>query len=115
MISYIQTSLLMTMLGEMEIKSGKADMAGNVAYVPQEAWIFSGTVQENVLFGADLDIVKYKLTLKACALDKVVPVQQYYYLRNKCESDIAIHALFNPIQYAANSDVDIQEHAYEFF
>ena len=62
----------MTMLGEMPVKSGSVDTNGEMAYVPQEAWIFSGTVQENILFGKELDKSKYQSALSACALDKVI-------------------------------------------
>lgn len=45
-------------------------MNGNIAYVAQSAWIQSGTLQENVLFGQPMDRNRYNETLKACALDK---------------------------------------------
>ncbi len=61
----------MTMLGEMPLQSGNVDKRGEIVYVPQEAWIFSGTIQENILFGTGFKKEKYLETLKMCALDKV--------------------------------------------
>ena len=48
----MQTSLLMTVLGEMPVTFGKVMTFGSVAYVPQEAWVISDTVRQNILFGA---------------------------------------------------------------
>ncbi len=61
----------MSILGEMPVKSGSIELKGKLAYVPQESWILSGTVQENVIFGGQLDTEKYKQALTACVLDKV--------------------------------------------
>ncbi len=68
---YFQSSLLMAMLGEMPLKSGRINVNGEIAYVPQEAWIFSGTVQDNILFGCALNRENYNKSLLACALDMV--------------------------------------------
>lgn len=46
-------------------------MSRNIAYVSQSAWIFSGTLKENVLCGQTYDREKYDKVIKACALDKV--------------------------------------------
>ncbi len=61
----------MTILGEMPIKSGSINVNGEIAYVPQEAWIFSGTVRDNILFGNALNKEIYSNSLLACALVKV--------------------------------------------
>ncbi len=45
-------------------------MSGSIAYVAQSAWIQSGTIQENILFGRPMDKDHYRKTLRACALDK---------------------------------------------
>ena len=46
-------------------------MSRNIAYVSQSAWVFSGTLKENVLFGQPYNREKYNKVIKACALDKV--------------------------------------------
>ncbi|CAG0885967.1 unnamed protein product [Darwinula stevensoni] len=43
---------------------------GEVAYVPQEAWIRNATLKSNVLFGKTYDETVYKEILKACALEQ---------------------------------------------
>ena len=41
---------------------------GSVAYVPQQAWVQSATLKENILFGKRLDNMKYGRTIEACDL-----------------------------------------------
>ena len=43
-------------------------LQGNVAYVPQQAWILNATFKENILFGKNSDDIKYRKTIDACAL-----------------------------------------------
>ena len=50
-----KTSLLLSMLGELERTDGMIQMNDNhdgLGVVTQEAWIFQGTIRENILFGA---------------------------------------------------------------
>ncbi|KAI5064759.1 hypothetical protein GOP47_0019454 [Adiantum capillus-veneris] len=65
-----KSSLLAALLGEMPKLKGYVEVTGTTAYVPQTAWIQSGTVQENILFGLPLDGAKYHRTIKACALEQ---------------------------------------------
>ena len=39
-----------------------------MAYVPQQAWIQNATLKENILFGKELNNMRYGKTLEACAL-----------------------------------------------
>ena len=48
--------------------SGNIVCPGSVAYMPQSAWVFSGTLRENVLFGEPYEEKKYAEVLNACAL-----------------------------------------------
>jgi ATP-binding cassette subfamily C (CFTR/MRP) protein 2 len=43
---------------------------GKISYVSQTAWIQSGTIQENILFGSAMDSERYKETLERCSLVK---------------------------------------------
>ena len=43
----------------------------SVAYVPQEAWIFGGTIRENILIGREFVKEKYEEVIEACSLGKV--------------------------------------------
>lgn len=45
-------------------------VCGSAAYVPQSAWIQSGNIEENILFGNPMDKPKYKSVLHACSLKK---------------------------------------------
>lgn len=50
---------------------------GNIAYVSQTAWIQTGTIQENILFGSDMDSQKYRETLERCSLVKDLELLPY--------------------------------------
>ena len=63
-----KSSLIQALLGEMEKHGGHVSLQGSVAYVPQQAWIQNATLKENILFGKDLNNVKYGKTIEACAL-----------------------------------------------
>ncbi|KAL4579397.1 hypothetical protein LXL04_015541 [Taraxacum kok-saghyz] len=65
-----KSSLLSCILGEMPKLSGTVKISGTKAYVPQSAWILTGNVRENILFGNDYDRTRYENTIKACALTK---------------------------------------------
>lgn len=65
-----KSALLYTILGEIPKISGDVQVYGSVAYVTQTAWIQSGTVRDNILFGKPMDKIQYKKAIKACALDK---------------------------------------------
>lgn len=65
-----KSSILCSILGEIpRISGSRIKIYGSKAYVPQSAWIQTGTVQDNVLFGKQMDKVFYKDVLDGCALD----------------------------------------------
>ena len=45
-------------------------VCGKVAYVSQTAWIQTGTIQDNILFGSPMDGQRYRETLERCSLVK---------------------------------------------
>ncbi|KAG4077224.1 hypothetical protein HA402_005279 [Bradysia odoriphaga] len=63
-----KTSLLSSLLGEMEKLTGTVNVDGKVAYVPQQAWIQNATLQDNILFGKPLNEEFYNKVIQACAL-----------------------------------------------
>ncbi|XP_024541088.1 ABC transporter C family member 10 [Selaginella moellendorffii] len=65
-----KSTFICSILGETPKLAGIVQVCGTVAYVPQIAWIQSGTIRENILFGLPMDEQRYRRTLKACALDK---------------------------------------------
>ncbi|NXI71277.1 MRP1 protein, partial [Anseranas semipalmata] len=63
-----KSSFLSALLGEMEKLEGTVQRRGSVAYVAQQAWIQNDSLQENILFGANLNRSYYELVLESCAL-----------------------------------------------
>uniref|UniRef100_A0A8C0EKT0 MRP1 protein n=1 Tax=Bubo bubo TaxID=30461 RepID=A0A8C0EKT0_BUBBB len=63
-----KSSFLSAVLGEMEKLEGTVQRRGSVAYVSQQAWIQNDSLQENILFGANLNRPYYELVLECCAL-----------------------------------------------
>lgn len=45
-------------------------VSGKVAYVAQTAWIQTGSIQDNILFGLNMDKQRYLETLEKCSLMK---------------------------------------------
>ena len=52
-------------------------ISGTAAYVPQTAWIQSGNIEENILFGSPMDRQRYKRVIAACCLKKDLELLQY--------------------------------------
>lgn len=65
-----KSSLLSGIIGEIPKISGTVKISGSKAYVPQNPWILTGNIRENILFGNHYDAAKYDRTVKACALLK---------------------------------------------
>ena len=63
-----KSTLLSAIAGEISDVSGTVTFPGTIVYVPQTAWIFSGTIRENILFGQPYDETKYARVIEACAL-----------------------------------------------
>lgn len=63
-----KSSLVSSILGDMEKLKGQVNVKGSVAYVPQQAWIQNATVQDNILFGSEMNQCTYDDVLEACAL-----------------------------------------------
>ncbi|XP_052070591.1 multidrug resistance-associated protein 1-like isoform X3 [Mytilus californianus] len=69
-----KSSLLSAILGEMESETAKVNIKGSIAYVAQQPWIMNTSLQQNILFGQDLDKKKYEYILDASALRKDLEV-----------------------------------------
>jgi len=65
-----KSSLLSSIIGEIQKLSGTMKISGSKAYVPQSPWILTGNIRENILFGNPYDAAKYDRTVGACALWK---------------------------------------------
>ena len=52
-------------------------VCGRIAYVSQTAWIQTGSIQENILFGSEMDRQRYHDTLERCSLVKDLELLPY--------------------------------------
>ena len=66
-----QSSLLLAILDQMPTVEGYISSKGTIAFVPQEAWVFSATIRDNILFGLSLQPSKYDEAIRSCALTQV--------------------------------------------
>uniref|UniRef100_A0A669D7J0 ATP binding cassette subfamily C member 12 n=1 Tax=Oreochromis niloticus TaxID=8128 RepID=A0A669D7J0_ORENI len=55
-------------LPKMHLLQGSITADGTFAYVSQQAWIFHGTVRENILMGEPFDQTKYDRVVDVCSL-----------------------------------------------
>ena len=63
-----KSSLLASLLGNMQRRAGVAMLRGRVAYCAQAPWIFAGSLRSNILFGRDFDEARFRRVVRACAL-----------------------------------------------
>lgn len=64
-----KTSVFFSILDEnLRVVSGSVSSHGTIAYVPQEAWMFSSTVRKNITFIKEFDALQYSKTIDACDL-----------------------------------------------
>uniref|UniRef100_A0A915IZK5 ABC-type glutathione-S-conjugate transporter n=1 Tax=Romanomermis culicivorax TaxID=13658 RepID=A0A915IZK5_ROMCU len=63
-----KSSLLLSILGEMEHLSGYVAVNGSIAYVTQQAWIQNMSLKDNILFGRPFNDTLYDKVLDVCSL-----------------------------------------------
>ena len=63
-----KTSLLSCILGEIPKLFGEVQTCGKIACVSQSPWIQSGTIEQNILFGTQMNWERYKTVLEVCSL-----------------------------------------------
>ncbi|KAJ1441278.1 P-loop containing nucleoside triphosphate hydrolase [Sesbania bispinosa] len=72
-----KSALLSCILGEVPKISGTLKVCGTKAYVAQSPWIQSGKIEENILFGKEMDREKYEKVLEACSLKKDLDILSF--------------------------------------
>ncbi|XP_061993227.1 ABC transporter C family member 3-like isoform X1 [Rosa rugosa] len=72
-----KSSLLSCILGEVPKISGTLKLCGTKAYVSQSPWIQSGKIEENILFGKEMDRERYEGVLEACSLKKDLEILSF--------------------------------------
>ncbi|GMH09352.1 hypothetical protein Nepgr_011193 [Nepenthes gracilis] len=65
-----KSTLLAAILGEVPHINGTVQAYGKLAYASQTAWIQTGTIRENIVFGSTMDLQRYQYTLARCSLVK---------------------------------------------
>ncbi|WRT69551.1 uncharacterized protein IL334_006538 [Kwoniella shivajii] len=66
-----KTTLLSGLISEVRQIDGQVLFGGSVSYVPQQAWVQSGTIRDNITFSADpacVDIARVNQIIDACGL-----------------------------------------------
>ncbi|XP_025194322.1 probable multidrug resistance-associated protein lethal(2)03659 isoform X2 [Melanaphis sacchari] len=63
-----KSSLLQAILRELPVSNGEISVRGVISYASQEPWIFSGTVQQNIIFGSPMDKERFEQIIDICAL-----------------------------------------------
>jgi len=72
-----KSTLLSCLLGEVPKISGTLKVCGTKAYVTQTPWIQSGKIEDNILFGKQMDREKYEKVLEACSLKKDLEILSF--------------------------------------
>ncbi|XVF10474.1 hypothetical protein REPUB_Repub07fG0186200 [Reevesia pubescens] len=65
-----KSTLLAAVLGEVPKLNGTVHVYGKIAYVSQTAWIQTGSIKENILFGSAMDPARYQEVIEKCCLVK---------------------------------------------
>ncbi|CAH9110233.1 unnamed protein product [Cuscuta europaea] len=72
-----KSTLLAAILGDVPCIKGNIEVYGRIAYVSQSAWIQTGSIRDNILFGSSLDSQRYQDTLEKCSLIKDLELLPY--------------------------------------
>ncbi|XP_021764948.1 ABC transporter C family member 10-like [Chenopodium quinoa] len=65
-----KSTLLAAILKEVPLMEGTVEVYGRIAYVSQTAWIQTGTIRDNILFGSAMNEPRYQETIRRCSLVK---------------------------------------------
>eukprot|EP01132_Coremiostelium_polycephalum_P009679 gene9679-11876_t len=63
-----KSSLVSSMVGDLDKTQGNIAVKGSLALVTQQAWIQNNTLKNNILFASDLDQEKYDRVVESCCL-----------------------------------------------
>lgn len=72
-----KSTILHTILHELEIDKGELTVNGVVSYSAQEPWLFEASVRQNILFTEDYDEMRYKDVIRVCALERDLELLPY--------------------------------------
>jgi ABC-type multidrug transport system fused ATPase/permease subunit len=63
-----KSSLVLSLLGEIEKPNGIIQMNGRLSYAAQSAAVINDTVRNNILYGNEYNAARYKQVIKVCCL-----------------------------------------------
>ena len=63
-----KSTLFDFILGEIPSAYGQITRQGQIAYVCQTPWVFSGTIRENIIFGKEFNQDTFEKAIEACSL-----------------------------------------------
>lgn len=72
-----KSSLFNVILKELPVSEGTVNIDGVLSYASQEAWLFNGSIRDNILFGEDYDEERYNEIIRVCALETDLDMFQY--------------------------------------
>lgn len=72
-----KSTILHTILHELEIDKGELSVCGVVSYSAQEPWLFEASVRQNILFTEDYDENRYRQVIHVCALERDLELLPY--------------------------------------
>lgn len=72
-----KSTILYTILQELEIDKGELTVNGIVSYSAQEPWLFDASVRQNILFTEEYDECRYKEVIRICALERDLQLLPY--------------------------------------
>lgn len=72
-----KSTILHTILQELEIDKGELTVNGVVSYSSQEPWLFEASVRQNILFTEEYDENRYKDVIRVCALERDLELLPY--------------------------------------
>lgn len=64
-----KSSILLVILRELKIHSGKLTVNGRISYAAQEPWLFDATVRQNIIFTEEFDDERYREVIRVCCLE----------------------------------------------
>ncbi|KAH0820629.1 hypothetical protein GEV33_002162 [Tenebrio molitor] len=64
-----KSTLLQVILKEITVLRGDVVVKGSLSYTPQQPWIFTGSVRDNILFGEPMDKQKYQEVIRVRCLE----------------------------------------------
>lgn len=65
-----KTTLLEVILKELPLIEGSLEIGGSISYAAQLAWIFEGSVRNNIVFIEDFNEIRYKRVIHVCELER---------------------------------------------